>query len=236
MMVNQRMPQNPMAMRPQHMMPGFGNQLRPNFKPMMNNLPRRDGPPISRPPLTGPPLAGPPLSGPPMPSINPSDIPLPGGPGHPSMPMPGIPPVMGAPMPSGPMPDMNMMDPSMMMMMLQMMAMAQMAMSQTNSGNKKKTKACPWSEHTSSDGRTYYYNNDTKQSSWSKPEELKTPSERLLSKCPWKEHKQADSGTILIKQYMYFIILMDTPFLTFVCLEPNLIMYPTHSKSNLSGR
>lgn len=31
-----------------------------------------------------------------------------------------------------------------------------------------------WSEHKSPDGRTYYYNNITKQSSWEKPDELKT--------------------------------------------------------------
>lgn len=31
-----------------------------------------------------------------------------------------------------------------------------------------------WSEHKSPDGRTYYYNNITKQSSWDKPDELKT--------------------------------------------------------------
>lgn len=207
-MMIHRMPQNPMAMRPQHMLPGFGNQPRPNFKQMMDNVPRRDSssilrPPLScpsltGPPLSGPPLSGPPLSGPPIPNINPSEIPLPGAPGHPNIPMPSVPPVMGAPMPSGPMPDINMMDPNMMMMMPQMMAMAQMAMSQNNTENKKKKKSCPWSEHTSPDGRTYYYNNDTKQSSWSKPEELKTPSERLLSKCPWKEHKQAETGMIVI--------------------------------------
>lgn len=31
-----------------------------------------------------------------------------------------------------------------------------------------------WSEHKSPDGRTYYYNNLTKQSLWEKPDELKT--------------------------------------------------------------
>lgn len=50
-----------------------------------------------------------------------------------------------------------------------------------------------WTEHKSPDGRTYYYNNKTKQSSWDKPEELKTPAERLLSQCPWKEYT-ADNG------------------------------------------
>lgn len=34
-----------------------------------------------------------------------------------------------------------------------------------------------WSEHKAPDGRTYYYNNTTKQSSWDKPDDLKTPAE-----------------------------------------------------------
>uniref|UniRef100_A0A673UVX0 Pre-mRNA processing factor 40 homolog A n=1 Tax=Suricata suricatta TaxID=37032 RepID=A0A673UVX0_SURSU len=50
-----------------------------------------------------------------------------------------------------------------------------------------------WTEHKSPDGRTYYYNTETKQSTWEKPDDLKTPAEQLLSKCPWKEYK-SDSG------------------------------------------
>lgn len=34
-----------------------------------------------------------------------------------------------------------------------------------------------WTEHKSPDGRTYYYNNVTKQSLWEKPDELKTIAE-----------------------------------------------------------
>ncbi|NWS75146.1 PR40A factor, partial [Crotophaga sulcirostris] len=55
-----------------------------------------------------------------------------------------------------------------------------------------------WTEHRSPDGRTYYYNTETKQSTWEKPDDLKTPAEQLLSKCPWKEYK-SDSG----KPYYY---------------------------------
>lgn len=81
------------------------------------------------------------------------------------------------------------------MMMPQMLAMAQMAaMTQQSQGKKKKK--CAWTEHTSPDGRTYYYNTDTKQSSWTKPDALKSTSERLLSTCPWKEHKHADTGKV----------------------------------------
>lgn len=34
-----------------------------------------------------------------------------------------------------------------------------------------------WTEHTAPDGRLYYYNSVTKQSSWEKPDELKTKTE-----------------------------------------------------------
>ncbi|XP_068263480.1 pre-mRNA-processing factor 40 homolog A isoform X4 [Nyctibius grandis] len=61
--------------------------------------------------------------------------------------------------------------------------------------SKQKTT---WTEHKSPDGRTYYYNTETKQSTWEKPDDLKTPAEQLLSKCPWKEYK-SDSG----KPYYY---------------------------------
>lgn len=47
--------------------------------------------------------------------------------------------------------------------------------------------------YTAPDGRTYYYNTKTKQSSWDKPDELKTTTERLLSQCPWKEYT-AENG------------------------------------------
>ncbi|EFX69363.1 hypothetical protein DAPPUDRAFT_329118 [Daphnia pulex] len=49
-----------------------------------------------------------------------------------------------------------------------------------------------WTEHKSPDGRTYYYNNLTKQSLWDKPDELKTAAEIMLSQCPWKEYKTED--------------------------------------------
>ncbi|CAH1991886.1 unnamed protein product [Acanthoscelides obtectus] len=55
--------------------------------------------------------------------------------------------------------------------------------------------ASEWSEHKAPDGRTYYYNSVTKQSSWQKPDALKTPAELLLSQCPWKEYT-ADNGKI----------------------------------------
>ncbi|XP_014204718.1 pre-mRNA-processing factor 40 homolog A [Copidosoma floridanum] len=56
-------------------------------------------------------------------------------------------------------------------------------------------KKSDWTEHKAPDGRTYYYNCITKQSLWEKPDELKTPSELLLSQCPWKEYK-SENGKV----------------------------------------
>uniref|UniRef100_A0A803TNE1 Pre-mRNA-processing factor 40 homolog A n=1 Tax=Anolis carolinensis TaxID=28377 RepID=A0A803TNE1_ANOCA len=55
-----------------------------------------------------------------------------------------------------------------------------------------------WSEHRAPDGRVYYYNSETKQSSWEKPDELKSKAELLLSRCPWREYR-SETG----KPYYY---------------------------------
>ncbi|XP_013098628.1 pre-mRNA-processing factor 40 homolog A isoform X2 [Stomoxys calcitrans] len=52
-----------------------------------------------------------------------------------------------------------------------------------------------WTEHKAPDGRPYYYNNITKQSSWEKPEVLMSPAERLKHQCPWKEYR-SDAGKV----------------------------------------
>ncbi|OCT61068.1 pre-mRNA-processing factor 40 homolog A [Xenopus laevis] len=76
---------------------------------------------------------------------------------------------------------------------------AQQAISANSTGTEEQTKLkSQWTEHKSPDGRTYYYNAETKQSTWETPDDLKTPTEQLLSKCPWKEFK-SDSG----KPYFY---------------------------------
>uniref|UniRef100_A0A8C5ADF6 PRP40 pre-mRNA processing factor 40 homolog A n=1 Tax=Gadus morhua TaxID=8049 RepID=A0A8C5ADF6_GADMO len=59
-------------------------------------------------------------------------------------------------------------------------------------------KKSVWTEHKSLDAKTYYYNTETKQSTWEKPDDLKSPAEQMLSKCPWKEYK-SDTG----KPYYY---------------------------------
>nr|PNR31101.1 hypothetical protein PHYPA_027417 [Physcomitrium patens] len=52
--------------------------------------------------------------------------------------------------------------------------------------------AADWQEHVAPDGRRYYYNRRTKQSSWEKPTELMTPTERADASTPWKEFTTAD--------------------------------------------
>uniref|UniRef100_A0A673CU66 Pre-mRNA-processing factor 40 homolog A n=1 Tax=Sphaeramia orbicularis TaxID=375764 RepID=A0A673CU66_9TELE len=71
----------------------------------------------------------------------------------------------------------------------------QMVLHRRNSQRRFKSL---WTEHKSLDGKTYYYNTETKQSTWEKPDELKSPAEQMLSKCPWKEYK-SDTG----KPYYY---------------------------------
>ena len=45
-----------------------------------------------------------------------------------------------------------------------------------------------WSEHTSEEGRKYWYNSVTFISTYEKPFCLKTPEERSIPPCPWKEY------------------------------------------------
>ncbi|XP_021687359.2 pre-mRNA-processing protein 40A isoform X4 [Hevea brasiliensis] len=55
-----------------------------------------------------------------------------------------------------------------------------------------------WQEHTASDGRRYYYNKRTKQSSWEKPFELMTAIERADASTVWKEFTTPEG-----KKYYY---------------------------------
>jgi len=48
-----------------------------------------------------------------------------------------------------------------------------------------------WTEHVHTDGRRYYYNKQTKASSWDKPECLKSQEEKMNT-TSWKEYKTAD--------------------------------------------
>lgn len=49
-----------------------------------------------------------------------------------------------------------------------------------------------WQEARAPDGRVYYYNTQTKETSWQKPQELMTPLERSLGSQPWREHTAPD--------------------------------------------
>ncbi|XP_034351878.1 pre-mRNA-processing factor 40 homolog A isoform X8 [Arvicanthis niloticus] len=116
--------------------------------------------------------------------------------------MPQMMPPMGGP-PMGQMP--GMMSSVMSGMMMSHMSQASMQPALPPGVNSMDVTAgaasgakSMWTEHKSPDGRTYYYNTETKQSTWEKPDDLKTPAEQLLSKCPWKEYK-SDSG----KPYYY---------------------------------
>ncbi|XP_063933096.1 pre-mRNA-processing factor 40 homolog B-like [Zophobas morio] len=66
----------------------------------------------------------------------------------------------------------------------------------TNLANSDKKTV--WSEHKTPEGKVYYYNNITKESTWEKPAEMKTREEILLSDCVWKEYT-SESG----KKYYY---------------------------------
>ncbi|KAI8098062.1 uncharacterized protein B0P05DRAFT_523202 [Gilbertella persicaria] len=45
-----------------------------------------------------------------------------------------------------------------------------------------------WKEHTTPEGKKYWYNTATRASTWEKPDELLTPEERVLKTSAWKEY------------------------------------------------
>ncbi|CAA3022543.1 pre-mRNA-processing 40A [Olea europaea subsp. europaea] len=56
-----------------------------------------------------------------------------------------------------------------------------------NGPNTTQQSASDWQEYEAADGRRYFYNKVTKQSSWEKPRELMTPLERADASTVWKE-------------------------------------------------
>ncbi|KAL6880484.1 hypothetical protein ACP4OV_012049 [Aristida adscensionis] len=53
--------------------------------------------------------------------------------------------------------------------------------------NSSEPSSSDWQEHTAADGKKYYFNKKTRQSSWEKPAELMTPLERADASTEWKE-------------------------------------------------
>ncbi|OAC99165.1 hypothetical protein MUCCIDRAFT_148938, partial [Mucor lusitanicus CBS 277.49] len=45
-----------------------------------------------------------------------------------------------------------------------------------------------WKEHTTPEGRKYWYNNVTRQSTWEKPDDLLTPEEKVFKGSNWKQY------------------------------------------------
>ncbi|CAG0881360.1 unnamed protein product [Cyprideis torosa] len=71
--------------------------------------------------------------------------------------------------------------------------------SPAQSGGKKEgaagSKGSTWKEYKAEDGKPYYFNELTRESSWEKPKELMTPAEKILAECPWKEFKTDEGRT-----------------------------------------
>ncbi|KAI8333311.1 hypothetical protein BC941DRAFT_434373 [Chlamydoabsidia padenii] len=49
-----------------------------------------------------------------------------------------------------------------------------------------------WKETKTPEGRIYWYNTNTRQSTWKKPVELWTEEEKAIDACPWKEYTSPD--------------------------------------------
>ncbi|CAI0464435.1 unnamed protein product [Linum tenue] len=65
----------------------------------------------------------------------------------------------------------------------------------TDGSSTGPQSAQDWQEHTAPDGRRYYYNKRTRQSSWEKPLDLMTPLERADASTVWKEFTTPEGKT-----------------------------------------
>lgn len=74
-------------------------------------------------------------------------------------------------------------------------ALALESSGQHNSSEVVQRIQTDWIEHTSPAGRKYYYNKKTKQSTWQKPFELMTVTERADASTDWKEFTSSDGRT-----------------------------------------
>nr|XP_047142980.1 pre-mRNA-processing factor 40 homolog B isoform X1 [Hydra vulgaris] len=183
------------------MPPGTGFfPTQPGFQPTMSAMP--PGPPVQMPPMfSGPPIGAPNLIGsvppglppglpPSMPPIPFQGMTLPGIPGMPPiMPM-GIPPVLPPVIMPSPISSKK---ESKKKELARKEAEKEKEEEKPKKKKKKKKPKKAWTEHSAPDGRTYYFNAETKTSLWTKPDELKTEAEKAIDACSWKEYK-SDSG------------------------------------------
>nr|XP_028577246.1 pre-mRNA-processing factor 40 homolog B isoform X4 [Podarcis muralis] len=161
-------------------------------------------PPILPPPFMPHPGIPPPFPPMGLPPLGPRPPPMPPMPPGMMPPPPMIPPMPGPP-PLGQMP--TMVPPMLPGMIMPGVPGGPVAVSggagpATDPSSATATQGAPakpsWTEHRAPDGRVYYYNSETKQSSWEKPDELKSKAELLLSRCPWREY-HSETG----KPYYY---------------------------------
>ncbi|XP_038680859.1 pre-mRNA-processing protein 40A-like isoform X3 [Tripterygium wilfordii] len=76
---------------------------------------------------------------------------------------------------------------------VQQSAVSSISVRETNLQTKLTEQApTDWIEHTSANGKRYYHNKRTRQSSWVKPVELMTPVERADASTDWKEFTSPD--------------------------------------------
>lgn len=77
-----------------------------------------------------------------------------------------------------------------------------------------------WKEHVTPEGRKYWYNNLTRQSTWEKPEDLLTPEEKILKGSSWKEYTTPEG-----KKYYSNIKTKETVWEIPADLKGNLTMH-----------
>ncbi|CAN8258741.1 unnamed protein product [Cochlearia groenlandica] len=85
-----------------------------------------------------------------------------------------------------------------------------------------------WVEHNSADGKRYFFNKRTKQSTWEKPVELMTIFERADAKTDWKEHSSPDG-----RKYYYNKVTKQS---TWTMPEEMKIAREQAEKASVQGR
>ena len=63
-----------------------------------------------------------------------------------------------------------------------------------------------WTEHMDPQGRTYYFNANTKESRWEKPQIVVTLAQKALDASPWKEYTDEESDN----KYYYNVETEET--------------------------